>query len=218
MRRTADRQPPLADDRRQAALVEDMSRRVRRALLDALVQLGGDTSADCPALTVEPARVPIAPERLAVAHPGGPQQRREARALYERCLVHYREVVRATQADSGLDDVGAAVACFVAANIQALHGVTVTPAMLLRLERQLGGVAAFSSAWATATARDRQLYFEQTAILTVLIRETSAHAALQGPAAVENVRRAARGYLREMLGLDPGQLTVDAGGLSLRGT
>lgn len=216
MRRSADRQPLPADDRRHAALVEDMSRLVRRALLDALVQLGGDASGDCPALTVEPAQVPLAPERLAAAHPGGPQQQREARALYERCLVHYREVVRATQADGGLDDVGAAVACFVAANIQALQGVSVTPAMLLRLERQLGGVAQLSSAWSTATARERQLYFEQMAILAVLIRETSAHAALQGPVAVDNVRRAARGYLRELLGLDPEQLTLDAGGLSLR--
>ncbi|WP_280156084.1 DUF6683 family protein [Piscinibacter sp. XHJ-5] len=215
MSRSSARHAPPHDDRRHTALVQDMSRLVRRALLDAIVELG-DASRDCAALTVEPARVPIAPAHLAASHPGGPQSRHEARALYERCLAHYRHVVRASQADSSLDDVGAAVACFVAANLQALHGIDATPEMLLRLERQLGGVATLSSAWASASARERQLYFEQMAILAVLIRETSAHAVLQGPAAVENVRRAARRYLRQLLGLDPDQLTLDAGGLSLR--
>jgi hypothetical protein len=215
MSKSSVRHAALHDDPRHTALVEDMSRLVRRALFDAIVQLGSDEALDCAALTVERAHLPIAPARLAAAHPGGPQARREARVLYERCLTHYRDVVRVTQADGGLDDVGAAVACFVAANIQALHGVSVTPAMLLRLERQLGGVVTVSSAWSTATARERQLYFEQMAILAVLIRETSAHAVLQGPAAVENVRRAARGYLWQLLGLNPDQLTLDAGGLSL---
>jgi len=126
-------------------------------------------------------------------------------------------VVRAHEAASPVDDVGAAVAAFVAANMQALHGVSATPATLLQLERQLSGVALRSSAWDDAPARERQNYFEQMAILAVLIGESSAQAPRQGAAAVANVQRAARTYLQQLLGLNPDQLKLGAGGLSLRG-
>jgi len=212
---TAGRPSDAADERAHAALVADLSRLVRQVLFDAVVHIGGgDDGTDEPALTVERAHEPVAPARLAAAHPN--PARAEARALYERCLAHYRQVLRAEQADAGVDDVGAAVAHFVAANMQALHGMAVTAPMLLRLERQLSGVARLSSAWTTASARDRQLYFEKMAILAVLVGESSAQAVLQGPAAVSNVRRAARGYLRELLGLDPQQLTLGTDGLRMR--
>ena len=201
-------------NRREAALVEDLSRTVQRVLLDSIEHIDGNLDGDRAALAVEAARVPMAPARLAAAHPA--PARAEARALYERCLAHYRTQVRAGQADAGLDDVGAAVAHFVAANIRALHGVVVTPQMLLQLERQLGGVVRVSSAWATASARERQVYFEQMAILAVLIGESAAQAVLQGPAALANVQRAARGYLKQLLGLNADHLTLDDQGLALR--
>jgi hypothetical protein len=183
-------------------------------LLDAVEHIDGNPDGDRAALTVEAARVSMAPGKLAAAHPAA--ARAEARALYERCLAHYRTQVRAGQADAGMDDVGAAVAHFVAANIRALQGVTVTPQMLLQLERQLGGVVRVSSAWATASARERQIYFEQMAILAVLIGESAAQAVLQGPAALANVQRAARGYLQQLLGLNADHLTLDDHGLALR--
>ena len=108
------------------------------------------------------------------------------------------------------------MAHFVAANLRALHGVDVTPQALLRLERQLAGVARLSSAWDTAPARERQFYFEQMAILAVLIAESAAQALMQGPAARANVQRAARGYVQRLLGLEPDHLTLDADGLALR--
>jgi uncharacterized protein DUF6683 len=200
-----------------AELIEDMARQVRQALADALLHLNLQGEADATALTVERAACPVAPARLARAHPGGAAAQAQARELYERCLDHYRKVVRAHDAALPVDDVGAAVAYFVAANLQALHGIAATPAMLLQLERQLGGVAQRSAAWASAPACERQAYFEQMALLGVLVSESSRQAAAQGPAAIANVHRAARGYLQQLLGLNPDQLTLDAAGLTLRG-
>ena len=202
----------------RAELARNVSRRVRQALFDAVMSLGGggDTRADEPALTVERACPALAPALLAAAHPGGEAARADMRALYERCLARYRQVSRTEQADAGVDDVGAAVAHFVAANMQALHGEPATPPTLLRLERQLAGVVRSSATWASASERERQLYFEKMAILAVLIGETSARAVLQGPAAVANVKRAARGYLHDLLGLDPDHLALGIDGLAMR--
>jgi hypothetical protein len=193
-------------------LTRDVARRIRQALFDAMVQTDGNP--DAPALTVERAQRPLAPAALAAAAPAG--ERARMQTLYERCLQHYRQMVRAEQADAGVDDVGAAVAHFVAANLRALHGIDVSPAMLLRLERQLSGVVRRSAEWDSAGARDRQLYFEKLAIVAVLIEQTAIQAPLQGAPAIANVRCAARGYLHELLGLDADHLVLDAGGLALR--
>jgi len=72
-------------------------------------------------------------------------------------------------------------------------------------------------AWSRVPLGERQACFEQLALLAVLVDESTRQAHEQGPAAVENVRRAARGYLQQLLGLDPDRLGLDAGGLSLRG-
>lgn len=197
------------------APMPDLSRHIRPALADALARRGSDAPQTA-ASTVQRARMPIAPALLASAHPGGAIARQTMHALYERCLAHYRAVIRAHDADAGVDDVGAAAAQFVVANMQALHGIPVTPPMQLRLQRQLAAIVAASRAWAVASTRDRQLYVEKLAILAVLIEQTSAQAGLQGPAAVANVRRAARGYLQEFLGLDPDRLTLGSDGLVSR--
>jgi len=206
---------------RAKASMKDITRLVRQALFDAVINTDDAIRGDHVALTVERAATPTAPARLARSHPGDDAARTQARAMYERCLRHYREVVRAQDAASMHDDVGAAVACFVAAAMQALHGTSATPATLLRLERQLGGVVQRSASWSTAGAQERQFYFEQMAILAVLIGESAALARSQGPAALANVQRAARGYLQQLLGLDPRALALDAQGLrpgdSLRG-
>lgn len=193
-----------------------LSQQLREALFDALIPLGGRTASDEPALTVERARQPIAPALLAASCPGNAAARQEMRALYHRCLAHYRRLRRTGQADAGVDDVGAAVADFVAANMRALHGTEATPAMRLRLERQLVGIVRASAAWSQAHARDRQLYFEKMAVLGVLIGESAVHAMRQGPAAIAHVQRAARQYLRELLGIDPDRLTLSDAGLALR--
>jgi hypothetical protein len=194
-------------------LSRDIARLLQRALAKALLPAGdGD---DLPALTIEPAAQAIAPAQLARAHPGGPKSRREAEALYHRCLKHYREVVRADDTALGIDDMGAAMAYFVAANVYALKDTPVTAQMLLRVEQQLRGVVGRSTEWVNGDARDKQSLFEQLAILGVLVGESAAQAKREGPAAVANVQRAARGYLSRLLGLNADALTIDGDGLDI---
>ena len=193
------------------ALTQEISRVVRRALSDALLS---DPAApeDHVALTVERAASPSAPEFLARSHPAG-APRIEARTLYTRCLAHYRSVLRPQDAATGLDDVGAAVAHFVASCLRALRGISPTHDMLLRLEQQLCGVTQRSGSWPRMSAHERQFFFEQVAILAVLIGETWTLAAAQGEAAMANVQRAAARYLHQLFGIDAGALTLDAAGL-----
>jgi hypothetical protein len=196
-----------------ARLDDALAVEVRRLLLDAITCID---AADSAALTIERAPAPIAPARLAAAHPGDEQARAQVRQLYERCLAHYRAVVRPQDEARGVDNVGAAVAAFVAANFGALQGIAVTPDMLLHLERQLGGMSRLGIDWSSAPMGERQAYFEQMAVLAVLVTETSAQAGLQGAAAVGNVQRAARGYLQQLLGLNPDHLTLGPKGLAAR--
>ena len=212
---------PIARDARASstALTDAMALQMRQAILDAILRIdngSGDDSANRVALTIECAHEPIAPARLADAHPGNADSREQARQLYERCLVHYRCVVRAQDQVRGVDNVGAAVAAFVAANMGALQGTPVTPGMLLSLERQLDGIARLGCDWEAAPVVERQAYFEQMALLAVLVAESSAQAAAQGAAAVATVRRAARGYLRQLLRMDAEHLALGPDGLAAR--
>jgi hypothetical protein len=168
------------------------------------------------ALMLKRAPRPLAPALLAASCAGGVQQRATMRALYLRCLVRYRAVLEREQAEGEVDDVGAAAARFVAANMQALQGVAVTLPMLVCLERQLSGMVASSTDWKGRSLDERQVYFEKLAIVAVLVSESWAQAQGQGALAIANVRRAARGYLRELLGIDPVGLILGENGLTVR--
>jgi hypothetical protein len=225
MSRTSQRLTRPLPPQDQAALVADMSRLVRRALGGRIRQRDahGNDGADHTALYVECAREPLAPARMAALLRGSPAARRQTRELCERCLGHYRTVVRPNDAARGIDDVGAVVARFVAVGMHVVRSggatppVRITSKMLLRLERQLSAFVHEASAWSSAPAVDRQFYFEQLAILSVLLVETSRFASAQGPAAVADVQRAARGYLQQLLGIEPDLLTLGPDGLTLAG-
>jgi hypothetical protein len=107
-------------------LAQDMSRLMRAALCDAVLNTD---AVDGAALLIEPAPQPLAPARLASGQPGDAAARGRARAMYERCLANYRAAARAADGACGLDDVGVAIAHFVAANMRALHDVQITPDM-----------------------------------------------------------------------------------------
>lgn len=202
---------------------DGLSNKLRDALASTLRAIGqaGDDVAE--ALTVARSPVPLGPAQLARSHPGSHRERQRALAMYERCLLHYRSRVPAADAAGTADttrahdDVGAALAHFVAANLAALHGDPATPQHLRRLERQLVAVVRPSAAWRLAAEQERQAYVEQLGIIAVLISDCSALARRQGAAAIAHVRRGASAYLRQLLGLDPDQLMLDAGsGLALR--
>lgn len=193
------------------SLAQELSRLVQQAFAELLQRSAADDAAP---LRVKPAARPTAPARLASAHPGGTKARQEAQALYQRCLRHYRSAVQPVVAPQAGDDVAMAAAYFVLANLAALQP------QLQPDERQLGHVArqmrlliGGSDAWRRADEPARQLLFEQFATLGVLVNESRLKAAVEGPAARDHLQRAARGYLQQILGLDPDLLVVGPEGL-----
>jgi hypothetical protein len=196
--------------RSDATVAHHIAQPVRRAVFDALLHAADEGLQDDGALTVEPADEPMAPALLAAQHPEA--VRPAMCELYERCLQHYRGIVGDGPDDT--DDVRAVVVHFVAANMQALLRIRVTPAMLLSLERQLAGVARLQSGWDRVGLRERQLFFEKMAILSVLIDQTWTRAMSQGRA-IAHVQRTARGYLKELFGFEPERLTLSDSGLRI---
>jgi len=197
------------------AIPPDLSRPLRDAMAPSLRALHAAGAAE-PPLRVPCAAVAIGPGRLARAAASPAAGRATLEALYRRCLLRYREAVADEQPAAGADDLGAVLANFVAANLHALHG-TRPPAEALRaLAQQLAGIVRGSAVWRTAPLRERQAYTEQLAILAVLMVDLAAIAPRQGPDAVAELQGRARGYLRQLLGLDPDALTLDVSGLALR--
>jgi hypothetical protein len=199
------------NDERIRNLAAALGVAVAKATLNAIASIG-----PAEPLTVERAAHPIAPARMAAAEPEA--RRDESRATYERCLHTYRTVVRAQDAARPVDTAGAALAFFVAANLNALHDIDVTPETLAQLERQLAGVAAHDPAWASGLLTERQFYVEHLAIVGVFVAGHATRARTQGPAAVAQVRAAARRYLQRVLGLNPDLLTLGGEGLAVRPT
>ena len=70
--------------------------------------------------------------------------------------------------------------------------------------------------WQRAPLAERQAWFEQLALLGVLVNESRVQARAQGLAATANVERAAHSYLTQLLGLDPAALVVTPQGLVAR--
>jgi hypothetical protein len=200
----------------QAALAKETWRLLRKAVIDGLLPVSRDGNNEPEPLTVERAPAPIAPPRMARGQARNLVAQGQTRAMYEDCLQTYRSVVRAQDAALTVDNVGAAVAFYVAVNLHVLHAVDATAEMLLLLEHQLRGVTHRSSKWGSASIEERQFFFEQIAILSVFVAGSWANAKSQGPAAVASVQRAARGYLQQLLGLNPDLLTLGLDGLSVR--
>lgn len=197
------------------SLTSALSQAINRALTEGRLQmLDAAKQTDFAALVVERARASTAPQRMAEAQHTDAAAREHARASYERCLEVYRTMVRPL--DTEYDDAGAALAFFVAANLNALHDVHTTAETLLLLERQLLAVAREGSEWDAAPITDRQFYFEQMAMCGVFVAGAVAQARQQGDAALEKARDAARGYLQRVLGMDPDLLTFGEHGLALR--
>ncbi len=168
-----------------------------------------------PPLAVRAAAAASAPGRLASAQGAPPRLRRESQALYLRCLRHYRATIqpRATGL-RGEDDLGAAAAFFVLANLAALHGREPDESVLPALGAQFTRLIRSTDAWPRAALGERQSLFEQLALLGVLVNESRVQAHGQGPAALANLQRAARAYLWQFPGLDPDRLVLTPRGLT----
>ncbi len=202
---------------KQDVIARRISQAVSRALTEKLLLgLGSGAAPDGPALTVEPAATPVAPARLAELQPGGAAAREATRAMYEQFLHSYRTIARAHGAGSMLDDAGEAVAFFVAACFNALRGIDANRHLLAVLERQLRGPARLASHWESAATAERQYYFELMAVLGVLVAARAARARTTSKAELRNVQDVARGYLRQLFGVDPDTIELGDSGLMLR--
>ena len=134
--------------------------------------------------------------RLQAPDPAG---RARAGSLMSRCLQHYREQIRA---DDEEDDAGVALACFLAACVQAQEGQAVT---LSRWRAVLHWVEAWADeglVWAAVPPAEQADFFERMASLAVAIGEWSVVASRQGPAAVRSAQLLARSSLEGQLGLE----------------
>lgn len=170
-----------------------------------------------PRLTVARAATPVAPARYAALHRGSAAERQQLRAMYEQCLAAFRSA-RPEDTAAGIDDAGAALAFFVAANLSVLDGVPVSQPMLDRIERQLAGLARRLSNWDGATNAQKQFYFEQMAMLGAFVAGRAAQAKDAGPKAIAEVKSAARSYLQHLLAVDADRIRLDTRGLTLRET
>ena len=162
-----------------------------------------------------PALKPSAPALLAQSH-AAPQARRDAQALYRRCLAAYRQRV---QPAGDIDDAGLAAAYFVLANLDVLHDLRPGRSELAQVERQMRH--GLGASWRGAPLADRQSGFEQLAVLGTLMTESgfearrqSAAAPAASAAALAHVQQAARAYLVQF-GLSPQRLRLSDTGLVL---
>jgi hypothetical protein len=202
-------------------LALEMTRLIHKEVSARLEQAAG-VDEQHPPLLVPRAVMAEGAATLARSH-AGPAARSQALVLYQRCLLHYRqkvqprlqtaEVANAVN-DKTQDDVGAAAAYFVLANLSAVTGVEPKVQTLPAVERQLRFLLSSTQAWQHTDLAQRQALFEQLALLGVLVNESRLVAQQQGAAAIAHVQQAARGYLQQLLGLDADLLSVSVRGLS----
>lgn len=199
-------------------LALELMRVMRQALARTLREAAQAERGSIAPLMVKPAVRASGPSMLAAAHPSA-KARSEATLLYSRCLSHYRSAVqRQLRPGTADDDVGLAAAYFVLANMAAVEGVEPDPQLLPALEHQLRHLIAHTGIWEATALAQRQSLFEQLALLGVLVNESRLQAKVQGDAARANVQQAARGYVKQLLGLDADLVVVTPQGLATADT
>lgn len=194
-------------------LAREVAKFIRQSLMTAMHEQLENSDEELSTLLVDRAASSIAPSLLSSIHPGGKKVQQEAKNLYKKCLYAYRRKIRGGEP---VDDMGAALAFFIAVNYEALYCEPVPAESLFNIERQMKHMFNLSPAWSTSNARDKQELFEQLAILSVLVAEANSQAIRQGTAAIANVKNAARNYLQQLLGIDPKSLVVTPKGLSIQ--
>jgi hypothetical protein len=147
------------------------------------------------------ARGDIAAASRQLAPPGGQA------ALYLRCLVHYRDELRAQ--DKTNDDAGVALACFICAALQALEGEAVTIPRWTAVTQWLRREVEPRVDWASASLDEQRDVFARTALLAAAVGEWSLEASKRDALSQETARTMARSHLQHELGLDADVL-VDA--------
>ena len=149
----------------------------------------------------------VAVAALAALHaPRGPARQR-AQALYEQCLGHYRDNLAGTAPDAAAtDDLCAAMACFLAAALQALRGHATTPQRWMALRHWVLAWAGPQPGDDAVPLPQRQEALERLAILATALGEWSAQAPRQGSMGIRAVQVAASQWLNAELGVPASDL------------
>ncbi len=120
--------------------------------------------------------------------------------LYLRCLTHYRDDLRPQDIDQ--DDAGVALACMLAASLQALEAHAVTLSRWSQLTTWVVRHVMPTVDWTRATTAEHQQFFARMALLAVALGEWSLEASKRGSIAQDTARLMARQHLDFELGLD----------------
>jgi hypothetical protein len=156
---------------------------------------------------VPPARhgsgVGAAAQALTAAQVSTPVERARLAGLLQRCLLHYRSQLRQ---DEQTDDAGAALACCLAAVLQAVVQQAVTPARWQGTLDWIRTWAEIQPLWDAAPLEQRQDFFERMAILAAALGEWAVQASRQPGQAPLAARSLAKLCLQQQLGLQAAPL------------
>lgn len=156
----------------------------------------------------------LSPARsLASSYPPG--QRAQVEGLFKELLAGYHKIE--ARFDIPRNDVGGAVAAFLAGSYMAYHDVDFPDQNFLPLVNQMRQVLANNGAFARTSDAEKQELYEQMAILGTYMALTR-DALKQRPDAqvARKLRRAAEGYLEQLLKADADRVRLTDRGLVLR--
>lgn len=199
-----------------SAVIHSNARKTERARLARALPNTIMPKSDPPAnaLVFTPASAPVMPRKLALSYPAS--MRATAENVFEKLLSEYPNVERAF--GIARNDIGASTALIVTASYGAYRDRDVPHAQFRVIIRQMRAIIAKSPALTKASNTEKQAYYEQTAILGMLLSLTSsAEAKKQNPQAFANAQKAGGTYLRQMLGVDPDRVVIDDNGVRLDG-
>ncbi|PZQ64577.1 MAG: hypothetical protein DI570_04775 [Phenylobacterium zucineum] len=156
---------------------------------------------------------PVAPARLAAHYPA--QHRAEAARTFHRVLDGYYQVETRLGIPKG--DMAGAMAALIAGSWSACRDREIVDGHFVKVADQLRGAIGRDPRFAQVAAADRQMAYEQYAILgTELALVRMALQKQPDPAMRRRACDAGRSYLSQF-GLDPEQLDITAQGLAQAG-
>ncbi|MEO7245531.1 MAG: DUF6683 family protein [Rubrivivax sp.] len=163
-------------------------------------------------LTFSPGPRPIAPARLASGY--ALDVRTEAEATFDRMLDAYHQIER--QFDLPRNDLGGALAAFVAGNVMAYHDRPFPDRLFKPLVQQMRAAIGVTGAFDDTAPAEKQELYESLAILGMFMAATREAVRTQSdPTLAAKVRTAARGTLQRTLRLDPDRVQLTERGLTV---
>lgn len=143
-----------------------------------------------------------------------PARRAEAEKAFVQLLGAYHQI----EARFGIprNDVGGAVAAFIAGGLMAYRNQDFPDAHFKPLVEQMRGILAADPSWAQASVAAKQDMYEQLAIIGMLVANTQIGLARRSDAqALAAMQAASKNYLEQFLKVDASKVRIDGRGLSV---